>query len=97
MILGDDNNDDVAGDDEDNDDDFDENDGDDKERYCVQREESPPQPELLDKQSIFAITIMQKPCHCEYVTFLCWKYIFEDMCYNCDQIMVNIQMINFLR
>ena len=41
MILGDDNNDDVADNDEDNDDDFDENDGDDKERYCVQREESP--------------------------------------------------------
>ena len=41
MILGDDNNDDVANDDEDNNDDFDENDSDDKERYCVQREESP--------------------------------------------------------
>ena len=41
MILGDDNNDDVADDNEDNNDDFDENDSDDKERYCVQREESP--------------------------------------------------------
>ena len=91
MILGDDNNDDVADDDEDNDDDFDENDGDDKERYCVQREESP-YPELLDKQSIFGITIMQKPCLCEYVTLLCWKDIFDfvDMCHNFDQIMVNI-------
>ena len=41
MILGDDNNDDVADDDEDNDDDFDEKDAIDKDRYCVQREESP--------------------------------------------------------
>ena len=37
-----DNIDDDADDDEDIDDDFDENDGDGKERYCVQREESPP-------------------------------------------------------
>ena len=36
-----DNNDDVADDDEDSDDEFDENDGDDKERYCVQREDPP--------------------------------------------------------
>ena len=42
MILGDGNNDDVADDDEANDADFDENNVDDKERYCVQREESPP-------------------------------------------------------
>ena len=91
MILGDDNNDDDADDEEDIDDDFDEKDAIDKDRYYVQREE-PPYPELLDKQSIFGITIMQKPCLCEYVTLLCWKDIFDfvDMCHNCDQIMVNI-------
>ena len=80
-----DNNDDVADDDEDNDDDFDENDGDDKERYCVQREESPPSRNFWTNR-----VSLQKPCHCEYVTFLCWKDIFVDMCHSCDQILVNI-------